>query len=226
MGPPVRSVQFFFDPMCPWAYHASRWIREVRDASGLEVAWRFFSLEEVNREEGKKHPWERPWSYGWSLLRVAALLRRRDAALVDAWYAATGAALFDRGEQPHVREVAEALAAGIGQPGAVEEALADGSTTDEVRADHEGLVRDYAGFGVPTLVFPEHDRALFGPVVVPAPTGAAAVRLWDLVTGWLEFPDLFELRKPKTGEDWARISDRFEPYVRARSWRTVQRPVA
>jgi hypothetical protein len=40
--------------------------------SGTEVTWRFFSLEELNRNEGKKHPWDRPWSYGWSLLRIAA----------------------------------------------------------------------------------------------------------------------------------------------------------
>jgi 2-hydroxychromene-2-carboxylate isomerase len=226
MAPPVRSVEFFLDPMCPWAYQTSRWIREVRDTLGVGVRWRFFSLEEINREEGKKHPWERPWSYGWSLMRVGALLRREDEALVDAWYAATGAALFDRGEQPHRREVAEALAAELGRPDAVERALADGSTAEEVRADHDELVRDHAGFGVPTLVFPEFGRALFGPVVVPPPTGPAALRLWQLVTGWLEFPDLYELRAPKTALDWARISERFEPYVRARSWRTVQRPVA
>jgi hypothetical protein len=54
--------------MCPYAYQTSRWIREVRDLTGLTVNWRFFSLEEINRQEGKKHPWEREWSYGWSRL--------------------------------------------------------------------------------------------------------------------------------------------------------------
>ena len=63
--------------MCPYAYQTSLWIREVRDRTGLEVNWRFFSLEEINRAEGKKHPWEREWSYGWSLMRIGALLRRQ-----------------------------------------------------------------------------------------------------------------------------------------------------
>ena len=52
-------VNFDFDPMCPFAYQASLWIRDVREQTGLVVNWRFFSLEEVNRVDGKKHPWER-----------------------------------------------------------------------------------------------------------------------------------------------------------------------
>jgi predicted DsbA family dithiol-disulfide isomerase len=68
----MTTVDFYFDVMCPWAYQASKWIRAVHAERDIEVTWRFFSLEEFNRNEGKKHPWERPWSYGWSLLRIAA----------------------------------------------------------------------------------------------------------------------------------------------------------
>ena len=81
------TVDFHFDVMCPYAYQTSLWIRSVRERTGLVINWRFFSLEEVNRVEGKKHPWERDWSYGWSMMRVGALLRRRDMAELDAWYA-------------------------------------------------------------------------------------------------------------------------------------------
>ena len=102
------------------------------------------------------------------------------------------------------------------------EAVADPSTTDEVRADHEWLVSTHGGFGVPTLVFGDH--SLFGPVVTPAPQGDAALRLWDLVTGWVEFPHLYELRKPKTPGDHAYIEDQFRPYLGAREWRTIQNP--
>ncbi len=61
--------------MCPFAYQTAKWIREVRRHNGLEIDWKFFSLEEINRVEGKKHPWEREWSYGWSMMRIGALLR-------------------------------------------------------------------------------------------------------------------------------------------------------
>ena len=114
---PINKVDFFFDPMCPWAYQTSLWIREVRRLTGLEINWRFFSLEEVNRPEGKPHPWERPLAYGWSPLRVAARLRRRDMALCDAWYAACGKALHTDGRKPHNPEVAKELLESIGASG-------------------------------------------------------------------------------------------------------------
>ena len=89
-------IGFHFDVMCPWAYQTSLWIRDVRRQNGLQIDWRFFSLEETNREEGKKHPWEREWSYGWSMMRIGAYLRRQDPALLDEWYARAGRALVDR----------------------------------------------------------------------------------------------------------------------------------
>ncbi|MGB1610576.1 MAG: DsbA family protein, partial [Ilumatobacteraceae bacterium] len=71
----MTSVDFHFDPLCPYAYQTSKWIRAVREQIGIEISWRFFSLEEINRVEGKKHPWEREWTFGWSLMRVGAMLR-------------------------------------------------------------------------------------------------------------------------------------------------------
>ena len=199
-------VDFYFDPICPWAYQTSVWIRDVREQTGLDVRWRFFSLEEINLAEGKKHPWERPWSYGWSLMRIGALLRREDPDMLDRWYAAIGQAFFEQGEPVFQREVAERIAGEIGLPeGVVARALEDTSTHDDVKADHDLVVGRYAGYGVPTLVFPS-DQALFGPVVVPAPRGEAALRLWQLVLGWLEFPHLYEVRTPKRGSDHEHIA--------------------
>lgn len=79
----AESVEFYFDPLCPWAFQTSIWIREIRAVTGIEILWRFFSLEEINRLPGKKHPWEREWSYGWSLMRIGAQLRRRSMDALD-----------------------------------------------------------------------------------------------------------------------------------------------
>jgi hypothetical protein len=95
------AVDFHFDPMCPFTHQASMWIRDVRTRIGITISWRFFSLEETNRAEGKKHPWERQWSYGWSLMRIGALLRRTDMSLLDRWYAAIGQGLHTLGGKPH-----------------------------------------------------------------------------------------------------------------------------
>jgi len=84
----AKRIDFYFDPMCPWAYQTSVWIREVRRLTGLEISWKFFSLEEINLVEGKKHPWERDLAYGWSPMRVGAWLRRQNMTWCDAWYEA------------------------------------------------------------------------------------------------------------------------------------------
>ena len=218
------SVAFYFDPMCPWAYQASIWIREVRARTGLAVSWRFFSLEEINREPGKKHPWERAWSYGWSQMRVAALLRRQGEDLVDRWYEAVGRAFFVDGRHTYDPDEHRALLGELDlDPALLDEALRDPTTAEEVRADHEHVVGTHGAFGVPTLVFPDR-KAVYGPVIVPAPTGDAAVRLLDVVLGMGEFPTLYELRQPKTGDDLRAIAAAFDTYLRARAWRTVENP--
>jgi 2-hydroxychromene-2-carboxylate isomerase len=217
------QIDFHFDIMCPYAYQTSIWIREVRDLAGIDVRWRFFSLEEINRREGKKHPWEREWSYGWSMMRIGAYLRRTDMDLLDRWYWAAGTALHVEGRKPHRRQVAEELLADLGlDPGIVSLALSDPTTGDEVRREHE-IVVDKGAFGVPTLVFAD-GQALFGPVLIDPPHGEAALRLWELVVGWLEFPALYELQRPKQTSDITAIAAAFAPYLAARDWQSVQNP--
>jgi 2-hydroxychromene-2-carboxylate isomerase len=219
----VRSVDFHFDPMCPWAYQTSVWIREVRARTGLEISWRFFSLEEVNRPEDRPHPWERTWAYGFSQMRVGAWLRRRGQDDVDRWYAAVGQAFHLEGRKTHEPDVHRQLLDEIGFGGEVlDQALEDPTTAQEVRADHEVVVAK-GGFGVPTLVFGD-GQALFGPVVAPSVSGAEAERLWDLTVGWLEFPHLYEMQRPKTPEDLRHIGGVFKPYLGARAWPTISKP--
>jgi 2-hydroxychromene-2-carboxylate isomerase len=224
-APPASPVEVHIDLMCPWAYQASVWLRGLRADAVLDLRWRWFSLEEVNRAEGRKHPWERDWAWGWSLLRIGAWLRREvGEEAVDLWCSAAGRALHDDGRKVHTPAVAREVMAEAGlDAGAVDRAVADPTTHDLVRADHERVV-GLGGFGVPTLIF-AGERALFGPVVREAPTGPEARRLWDLVVGWLEVPALYEIRRPKTTDDWAAIGDRFAPYLAARDWPTIQREV-
>ncbi len=215
------EVDFHFDVLCPWAYQTSKWIREVRSHNDLTINWRFFSLEEINLFEGKKHPWERDWSYGWSLMRIGALLRRRDMAHLDVWYQRCGCALHEEGLRVHDPDVARGLLGEIGlDPSTVDAALTDSSTHDEVRVEHDRVV-NAGGFGVPTLFF--GDQALFGPVLIDPPTGAAAMRLWGAVTSWLEFPHLYELQRLKAAEDQRIIAETFRPYLEARDWVSINR---
>src|SRR4249919_2871848 len=135
------EIEFYFDPMCPWAYQTSVWIREVREQIGLDITWRFFSLEEINRPEGKRHPWERPLAYGWTPMRVGAWLRRIDNDLSDRWYEVCGRTLHVEGGRFYEPDVARRLLAEIGaDESAWDDALADETTHDDVRNDHEEAV--------------------------------------------------------------------------------------
>ncbi len=215
-------VDFHFDLMCPYAYQTSLWIREVRRLTGLEINWRFFSLEEVNRLEGKKHPWEREWSYGWSMMRIGALLRRTNMDDLDRWYASAGKALHVDGLKPHVPEVAKSLLQELGlDPRLVDESIQDLTTSDEVLAEHKKVI-DAGGYGVPTLFFPD-GQCLFGPVLIDPPVGDDAVELWDLVVAWTRFPHLYELQRPKMRSDEELIAETFRPYIEARDWVSMNR---
>jgi 2-hydroxychromene-2-carboxylate isomerase len=215
-------IDVHVDVLCPFAFQTSTWLRDVASRTGLELRWRFFSLEEVNRAEGKKHPWERVWSYGWSLLRVAAWLRREDMALAGAWYEVTGRALHVEGRKPHDPEVARQLATDIGVDGeVVDRALADPTTNDEILSDHRRVI-EAGGFGVPTLFFPD-GQCLFGPVLVDPPTGDQALELWDAVVAWTRFPHVYELQRPKTAADLAAIGAALQPYLHGRDWVSINR---
>ena len=220
---PTR-LGFHFDVMCPWAYQTAKWIREVREAVPLEIEWRFFSLEEINREEGKKHPWEREWSYGWGMMRVAAMLRRESMDACDRFYEAAGRALHEDSRKPHRPEVAEEICREIGiDPAVVQAAIDDPTTHDDVRADHDAVVTRGGGFGVPTLVF-DDERYVYGPVVAPAPIGQEALDLWDLTVAYSRVSNLYEIKTPKSDADLVRIADVFRPYLEARDWESREKP--
>lgn len=213
MTNPTPEIDFYCDPLCPFAYQTSLWLRDVRRQTGLVINWRFFSLEENNRPDGDPHAWERDRAPGWTALRVAAFLRRRDVALCDAWFAACGKARHEQGRKFHDPDVARELLVEIGaEAGDYDAALADETTSDDVRADHVAAVEKHAIFGVPTLLFAETPdspaKAVFGPVILPAPLGAAALNLWDITARYARFPGLYELKTTRTSawqEDIGRV---------------------
>lgn len=219
-----HTVTVAIDPICPFAFETVKWLREVRDTRELAFTWRFFSLELINHQPHQKLPYEREWTWGWSMLRIAALLRREDPALFERWYVANGTAFFGSGAPVFTPEGARAVIRDLGLArDVVGEALADATTHQDVLDDHNWLVATHGAHGVPTLIV-DDGPAMFGPVVMPAPTGEDAMRLWELVCLWQQVPHLFELRRPKTAAMHTHIEDSMRTYLEARPWITIANP--
>jgi predicted DsbA family dithiol-disulfide isomerase len=191
------TINFHFDPLCPLAWRTALWIREVRNYRPVNVTWRLFSLEVVNRKDGVEPDYVN--GNGWAALRTLALAgRQKGNEAVEKLYLSLGSAQHGRHERIQERNVIEASVqeAGLGT-NFVEAALSDESTIQDVLNDHEEAVRRYRAFGVPTIALEDSDVGFYGPIIVTVPQGEEAAELWDHTFWALQQPNLFELKRDR-----------------------------
>lgn len=194
--PTPSPVRFAFDPLCPWCYQTSRWIRRLAELGEITLDWALFSLEIANDgiEAARSGRAARA-------LRTAVAVRDADGAdALGAFYRALGARVHERGEDvadPAV--VAGALRDAGLDPARQDQALADDTTWDAVVAEHTALVERSGAFGVPTIVLDGgRGPALFGPVISEPPASDAdAVELWRHVSWLARYEDFAELKRDR-----------------------------
>jgi predicted DsbA family dithiol-disulfide isomerase len=191
----AERVRFHFDPLCPWAWQTSKWMRAVEQVRDVGVEWRLFSLRLTNDPDG--NPLADPGVKGTTALRTLALVGRRHGSdAVGRLYRSLGERVHERGEPQTSTTLEGALDdAGLDRS-LVAMALADDETVTEVRADHDAAVAEVGCFGVPTIVL-DSGKGIFGPVVAQAPTGEAAGELWDHVRWLAEQDGFFELKRER-----------------------------
>jgi hypothetical protein len=200
------DICFYFDPVCPFAWMTSKWVRQVTAQRDYTVDWRFISLRMINAavDYDSHFPpgYEAGHTAGLKLLRVAARVRAdygRDK--VGPLYEAIGTQVFDTepDERPDrgSRTFLEPILAHLGLPAVLADTLEDTSVDAELqRETDEALGLTGRDVGTPIIQFqPPDGVAFFGPVISRLPDDADATRLWDHVVGLAGFPGFAELKR-------------------------------
>jgi len=195
-----ESVQFWFDPVCPWAWITSRWMLEVEKVRPVRTDWRIMSLAYLNLEqhEGKDlaDDYKERMALAWAPVRIcAAAAQHSGPQVLGPLYTAIGTRFHNEGRRSDPAVLTESLAA-AGLP----ESLASAATSTEfdeaIKASHHEAF-DEVGLDVGTPVIRIGSHALFGPVITPAPKGEAAGRLWDGLVLVTEADGFFELKRTR-----------------------------
>lgn len=189
-------VEFWFDPVCPWAWMTSRWMSEVERVRDVELTWSVMSLSVLNEGRDLPPDYRELMDRAWGPVRVitAARLAQGDA-VIKPLYDAMGTRIHPGG-QDYPTAIAGALA-DLSLPAELAQAAEVDTHDAALRASHTRAI-DLVGDDVGTPVIAVDGVAFFGPVMSPAPKGEAAGRLWDgcvLVAGT---PGFYELKRSRT----------------------------
>ncbi len=207
----TTTADFWFDPLCPWAWITSRWMLEVEQVRPVETRWHVMSLAVLNeKKEDLSEEYRQRLQLAWGPVRVCVAAEQHSGSeILLPLYTAIGTRFHDEG-QPRERATLEAAIEEVGLPPALIEAADSDALDGLVRQSHdEGIGR--VGVEVGTPVISVDGFALFGPVVSPIPRGEAAGRLWDgfmLVGGTDGF---FELKRSRTRPPIFRVPAAADP---------------
>jgi hypothetical protein len=204
---PAADVEFFWDPVCPWAWMTSRWVLEVAAQRELSVDWRFISLRLLN--EAKDYTKDFPDGYvaghgsGLKLLRVASAIRAAQGpARMTELYTQFGGDIHVRGRRHDIVDHFDAGFPDYLRSVGIEEefigAANDESWDDSLRASTaEALSRTGKDVGTPIISYNREGQttSFFGPVISRVPRGEEALRLWDAMWEIATFPGFAELKR-------------------------------
>ena len=198
MTEPVKNrADFWFDPLCPFAWITSRWIGEVEGVRDIETVWHVMSLAVLNEGRDLEPAYRESMDNAWGMVRVIiAAQQQHGDATVKALYDAMGSLIHESGEQDRDLVINKALA-DCGLPATLAAAASTDAFDDQLRASHqEGISLVGQDVGTPVVAF--NGTAFFGPVLTRIPRGEEAGKLWDATTAIAAYPHFFELKRSRT----------------------------
>jgi hypothetical protein len=191
------TVEFWFDPSCPWAWMTSRWVEEVARYRDLDITWNVMSLAVLNENNDVSEEYRAFFPRALRYTRLVAAVRAlHGQAAVKPLYDALGTRIHPGGATDPDVVITEALDE-LGLPAELAEISKTDAHDVQMRESHfEGINRVGQDVGTPVLAV--NGVAFFGPVISPAPKGEQALTLWDGVVATASYDGFFEIKRTRT----------------------------